>query len=160
MSEAPSASEGGEKDDPDAGETGAEGSSEPDEANNTDGPAERHRGDPNPGSEREGERSSNRELNDRKPDDREPERSGRALLRVVFVGAVLLAGGFGYFIGAIGPQALGPIGAFGVTVFRPTPTGMALYGMTVTGLVLGTLYVGARLALRREGTENGPSEDR
>lgn len=82
--------------------------------------------------------------------DREPERSGRALLAGVFVGAVLLAGGFGYLIGAIGPRALGSVGLFGVTLFRPTPVGMALYGMTVTGLALGVIYVGARIATRRE----------
>ena len=121
--------------------------------------------DPNSGSDRESQEGSNRDLEDREADDREvddrePERSGRGLLRVVFVGAVLLAGGFGYFIGAIGPRALGSVAVFGVTVFRPTPVGMALYGMTVTGLVLGVFYVGARLASRRENTSKRPSNDR
>ena len=121
--------------------------------------------DPNSGSDRESQEGSNRDLEDREADDREvddrePERSGRGLLRVVFVGAVLLAGGFGYFIGAIGPQALESVAVFGVTVFRPTPVGMALYGMTVTGLVLGVFYVGARLASRRENTSKRPSNDR
>jgi len=82
--------------------------------------------------------------------DRESARSGRALLLVVFVGAVSIAGGFGYFIGSIGLRALGSVGLFGVTLFRPTPVGMALYGMTITGLVLGTIYVGARVASGRE----------
>ena len=118
--------------------------------------------DPNSGSgsDRESQEGPNRDLEDREVDDREPERSGRGLLRVVFVGAVLLAGGFGYFIGAIGPQALESVAVFGVTVFRPTPVGMALYGMTVTGLVLGVFYVGARLASRRENTSKRPSNDR
>jgi uncharacterized integral membrane protein len=121
--------------------------------------------DPNSGSDRESQEGPNRDLEDREADDREvddrePERSGRGLLRVVFVGAVLLAGGFGYFIGAIGPQALESVAVFGVTVFRPTPVGMALYGMTVTGLVLGVFYVGARLASRRENTSKRPSNDR
>ena len=57
--------------------------------------------DPNSGSDRESQEGPNRDLEDREADDREvddrePERSGRGLLRVVFVGAVLLAGGFGY----------------------------------------------------------------
>ena len=121
--------------------------------------------DPNSGSDRESQEGPNRDLEDREADDREvddrePERSGRGLLRVVFVGAVLLAGGFGYFIGAIGPQALESVAVFGVTVFRPTPVGMALYGMTVTGLILGVFYVGARLASRRENTSKRPSNDR
>ena len=123
--------------------------------------------DPNSGSgsDRESQEGPNRDLEDREADDREvddrePERSGRGLLRVVFVGAVLLAGGFGYFIGAIGPQALESVAVFGVTVFRPTPVGMALYGMTVTGLVLSVFYVGARLASRRENTSKRPSNDR
>ena len=121
--------------------------------------------DPNSGTDRESQEGPNRDLEDREADDREvddrePERSGRGLLCVVFVGAVLLAGGFGYFIGAIGPQALESVSVFGVTVFRPTPVGMALYGMTVTGLVLGVFYVGARLASRRENTSKRPSNDR
>lgn len=91
---------------------------------------------------------------------REPTRSGRGLVAVVFVGSVLLAGGFGYFVGSIGPRALGPVGIFGLWVFEPTPVGMALYGMTVTGLVLGVLYVGARFALRRESEARQPSDGR
>ena len=86
--------------------------------------------------------------------DREPARSGKALLIVVFVGAMSVAGGFGYSIGSIGPRALGSVGVLGVTLFQPTPIGMALYGMTATGLALGTIYVGARVAL---GRENRPS---
>ncbi|PSP74686.1 hypothetical protein BRC86_05205 [Halobacteriales archaeon QS_3_64_16] len=92
--------------------------------------------------------------------DREPTRSGRRLVAVVFVGSVLLAGGFGYFIGSIGPRALGSISVFGLTVFEPTPVGMALYGMTVTGLVLGILFVGAHFALRRESEGKQASRGR
>lgn len=80
----------------------------------------------------------------------EPARSGRALLLTVFVGAVSIAGGFGFLIGSIGPRALEAVSIFGVTLFRPTPVGMALYGVTITGLVLGTVYVGARVASNRE----------
>jgi hypothetical protein len=82
------------------------------------------------------------------------------VIEVVFVGCVLLAGGFGYFIGGIGLRALGSISVFGLTVFEPTPVGMAFYGMTVTGLVLGVLYVGARFALRRESEAKQPSRGR
>ena len=92
--------------------------------------------------------------------DEKPTRSGRRVIEVVFVGCVLLAGGFGYFIGGIGLRALGSISVFGLTVFEPTPVGMAFYGMTVTGLVLGVLYVGARFALRRESEAKQPSRGR
>jgi hypothetical protein len=92
--------------------------------------------------------------------NREPTRSGRRVIGAVFLGSVLLAGGFGYFIGSIGPRALGPIGVFGVRIFEPTPVGMALYGMTVTGLVLGVLFAGARFALRRESESERPSGGR
>ena len=81
---------------------------------------------------------------------KEPARSGRRLLLVVFVGALSLAGGFGYLIGSIGPQALGAVGVFGVTLFQPTPVGMALYGATITGFVLGVIALGARVAVNWE----------
>lgn len=117
--------------------------------------------DPEDAIDGTGNESSESDRNDRPDDDRyliepggerrrEPERSGRALLIVVFVVAVSLAGGFGFFVGGIGLRSLGPVGLFGVTLFRPTSVGMALYGVTATGFVLGVLYLGARFALRLE----------
>lgn len=133
----------------DLGEPG--GTNDPDDVErNASGSSEERKDDGSNGDERSDE---DRNADER---DREPERSGRALLGVVFVGAVSLAGGFGYFIGSIGPSALGSVGLFGVTVFEPTPIGMALYGMTVTGLVLGVLYVGARIAVRKEERPSDP----
>jgi hypothetical protein len=126
---------------------GVDGSSEPNAPDGTD----RERSDSG------GDRAEGRGGDDR---SREPTRSGRRLVAVVFVGSVLLAGSFGYLVGDIGPRALGAVGVFGLMIFEPTPVGMALYGMTVTGLVLGILYVGARFALRRESEAKQPSRDR
>lgn len=76
------------------------------------------------------------------------ELSGRLVLTVVFVVALAIAGGYGYFIGSIGLKALRHIRVFGVTIFHPTPLGMAFYGMTTVGVALGTLAVAVRFAMR------------
>ena len=76
------------------------------------------------------------------------ELSGRLVLTVVFVVALAIAGGYGYFIGSIGLKALQHIRLFGITVSHPTPFGMALYGMTMVGVVLGVLYIALRFAMR------------
>jgi hypothetical protein len=86
------------------------------------------------------------------------ERPGRPIMIGLFVGGVVLAGGFGYFIGSIGIRALDPIGAFGITLFQPTPIGMALYGMIVVGGLLGVLFSIVIIAARSEkraSSENG-----
>ena len=74
--------------------------------------------------------------------------SGRAVVVLVFVGALAIAGGYGYLVGSIGPKALQHIRVFGVTVFHPTPLGMAFYGMSIAALVLGTIAIAAQVAKR------------
>lgn len=76
------------------------------------------------------------------------KRSGRAVFVFVWFVAVTIAGGFGFMVGVIGPKALRPIRIFGVTLFHPTPSGLALYGMSAVGLVLTMLFIAVEIALR------------
>jgi uncharacterized BrkB/YihY/UPF0761 family membrane protein len=76
------------------------------------------------------------------------ERSGRAIFILVWFVAVVIAGGFGFMVGVIGPKALRHIRVFGVTVFHPTPLGLALYGMSAVGLALTMLYIAVEIASR------------
>ena len=81
-------------------------------------------------------------------DTTESERSGRLIFIFVWFVAVTIAGGFGFFVGVIGPKALQHIRIFNIMVFHPTPLGLALYGMSVVGIVLTVLYIAVEIASR------------
>lgn len=72
--------------------------------------------------------------------------SGQSILTGVFIGAVLIAGGYGAMIGTIRPEALRHITIEGITLFHPTRVGMALFGMSATGLFFACLFLALRLA--------------
>ena len=78
----------------------------------------------------------------------ESERSGRRIFILVWFLAVATAGVFGFMVGVIGPKALRHIGVFGVTIFHPTPVGLASYGMIAIGLILGSVYIAVEIASR------------
>lgn len=78
----------------------------------------------------------------------ESKRSGRLVFVLIWFVGVLIAGGFGFVVGIISPKALRHIRIFGLTVFHPTPFGMAIYGMSAVGLVLTILYTTVEIASR------------
>lgn len=76
------------------------------------------------------------------------KRSGRLIFLLVWFVAVVIAGGFGFIVGVIGPKALRHIRVFGMTIFHPTPIGLALYGMIAVGFILTALYTAVEIASR------------
>ena len=84
------------------------------------------------------------------------ERSGRLIFILIWFVAVVVAGGFGFIVGVIGPKALRHIRIFGVTVFHPTPLGLALYGMCAVGVILTLLYIAVEIASRVDEHSHDP----
>jgi hypothetical protein len=74
--------------------------------------------------------------------------TGRTVLLLVGASAVGIAAVFGYTLGLVAPGALPPVRLAGVTLFEPTPGGIALYGAiaTATGLLalFGLVQVASR----------------
>lgn len=71
---------------------------------------------------------------------RESPTNGRRLVLILYVAIVLLTGGVGFVIGAIGPQGLDPE-LFGVISLPPTPFGTAVYGAATIATILGVLLI-------------------
>ncbi|PSP57242.1 cox cluster protein [Halobacteriales archaeon QH_7_66_36] len=71
----------------------------------------------------------------------EDRTGGPGLVITIYVIVVLLTASIGFIIGAIGPQGLDPE-LFGVVQLPPTPVGMAIYGGTTIGSLLGALLIG------------------
>lgn len=70
--------------------------------------------------------------------------------------AVMIAGGFGFLIGVIGPKALRHIQIFSVRIFHPTPLSLTAYGMSVVGFGLALLYIAVEIATRFDKHAPGP----
>ncbi|WP_254535548.1 DUF7520 family protein [Halomarina litorea] len=67
-------------------------------------------------------------------------RSGRKILLVIAVVAVVIGAVFGYVIGLVAPGVFGQIELAGTTLFSPTPSGFATYGALATAAALGVLF--------------------
>ncbi|WP_254538819.1 DUF7520 family protein [Halomarina litorea] len=68
------------------------------------------------------------------------QRSGRTVLLIVAISAVVIGAVFGYVIGLVAPGVFGHIQVASVVRFHPTPSGLATYGALMTAVVLGGLF--------------------
>lgn len=66
--------------------------------------------------------------------------AGRRVLGLVALTAVVVAAVFGYLIGIVAAGTMSHIRLGELTLFHPTPGGLALYGALATAVVLGTLF--------------------
>lgn len=66
--------------------------------------------------------------------------AGRPLLGIVAITAVAIAAVFGYLIGVVAAGTMSHIRLGGLTLFHPTPRGLALYGALATTVALGVLF--------------------
>lgn len=89
-----------------------------------------------------------RAKNSTRMDDTDSTTSGRRVVGWVFVTALTIGVGFGYFVGAvISNDAAVSIGILFVT-FRPTPLNMATYGGVSVLILSGVFYGVMRLTAR------------
>jgi hypothetical protein len=65
--------------------------------------------------------------------------SGERIIVVLYVIVVGVTGFMGAAIGSIGLRDLEAVSFLGLVTFQPTPVGLAAYGMTLVGVVLGVL---------------------
>jgi hypothetical protein len=65
--------------------------------------------------------------------------SGDRLILALYLVVVSVAGLMGAIIGSIGLRDLEAVSYPGLVTFQPTPLGLALFGMTTVGTVLGVL---------------------
>ncbi|WP_246282732.1 DUF7520 family protein [Natronomonas halophila] len=66
---------------------------------------------------------------------------GHRIIIFLYVVVVSVAGFMGAVIGSIGLRDLEAVSFFGLVTFQPTPFGLAAFGMTTVGTVLGILLV-------------------
>lgn len=66
---------------------------------------------------------------------------GHRLVLVLYVVVVAIAGFMGAVLGSIGLRDLEAVSFLGIVTFQPTPFGLAAFGMTAVGTVLGVLLV-------------------
>lgn len=81
---------------------------------------------------------------------------GRSIVVALYGVIVGITGVVGAILGAFGPDDLTPVALFGVIDIQPTPLGLAVYGATTIGLILGVLlglvaYVSRRVDADRAG---------
>jgi len=75
--------------------------------------------------------------------------SGRTVVLVVYAAVVAIAGGWGYLLGSLGIRDLESIRLFFLIPLRPTPVGLAIYGMATIGIGLGVLLLAINYVSRR-----------
>jgi hypothetical protein len=66
---------------------------------------------------------------------------GDRVIIALYLVVVTVAGLMGGLIGSIGLRDLEAVSFLGVVTFQPTPLGMALFGMTTIGTLLGVLLL-------------------
>lgn len=62
---------------------------------------------------------------------------GNRIIVLLYVVVVAITGFMGAVLGSIGLRDLEAVSLLGVVTFQPTPTGLALFGMTTVGIGLG-----------------------
>lgn len=75
--------------------------------------------------------------------------NGRTVVLIVYVAVVAIAGGWGYLLGSIGIRDLQTVRLFFLIPLRPTPVGLAIYGMATIGVGLGVLLLAISYVSRR-----------
>jgi len=75
--------------------------------------------------------------------------SGERIIVVLYVIVVGVTGFMGAAIGSIGLRDLEAVSFLGLVTFQPTPVGLAAYGMTLVGVVLGVLLALVVVVSRR-----------
>ena len=84
---------------------------------------------------------------------------GRSSVVALYVLIVGVTGVVGAALGAFGPGDLTAVRLLGVVELRPTPLGLALYGVVTVGLALGVpLALVAYVSRRADAGEADPSE--
>lgn len=78
---------------------------------------------------------------------------GHRLIIALYVVVVGIAGLMGAVLGSIGLRDLEPVTALGLITFQPTPLGLALFGMSTVGTVLGVVLGLVVLVSRRYADE-------
>lgn len=86
-------------------------------------------------------------------DENTPGFGGRRIILLLYVIVVSITGLMGGIIGSIGLRDAQPVDAFGVVTFQPTPLGLAAFGMTVVGTLLGVLLILVVVISRRYADE-------
>ncbi|WP_135829123.1 DUF7520 family protein [Halorussus halobius] len=66
---------------------------------------------------------------------------GRSFVFVLYGVVVAITGVLGAVLGAFGPDDLTSVALLGVVELRPTPLGLAAYGVVTVGLALGVPLV-------------------
>ena len=81
--------------------------------------------------------------------DREPGFGGNRVILALYAIVVTVAGLMGAVIGSIGLRGLEAVTFLGLVTFRPTPFGLAAFGVATIGTLLGTLLVLVVVVSRR-----------
>jgi len=81
--------------------------------------------------------------------DREPGFGGNRVILALYAIVVTVAGLMGAVIGSIGLRDLEAVTFLGLVTFRPTPFGLAAFGVATIGTLLGTLLVLVVVVSRR-----------
>lgn len=76
-------------------------------------------------------------------------RGGHRIIVFLYVAVVSIAGFMGAVIGSIGLRDLEAVSFLGLVTFQPTPLGLAAFGMTTIGTLLGVLLVLVVVVSRR-----------
>lgn len=66
---------------------------------------------------------------------------GHRIIVLLYLIVVGVAGFMGAVLGSIGLRDLEAVSFLGLVTFQPTPVGLAAFGMTAVGTVLGVLLV-------------------
>jgi|GEM_PF-820816 hypothetical protein len=64
---------------------------------------------------------------------------GQRVIVILYIVVVSVTGFMGAAIGSIGLRDLESVSLLGLVTFRPTPIGLAAFGMTTVGVTLGVL---------------------
>lgn len=70
-----------------------------------------------------------------------PGFGGHRVILLLYVVVVAIAGTMGAVIGSIGLRDAEAVTAFGLVTFQPTPLGLAAFGVTTVGTVLGVVLL-------------------
>lgn len=78
---------------------------------------------------------------------------GHRVIITLYVIVVSIAGLMGGVIGSIGLRDAEAVSAFGLVTFQPTPLGLALFGVTTVGTILGVVLLLVVVVSRRYADE-------
>lgn len=82
-----------------------------------------------------------------------PGFDGERIIVALYVIVVAITGLMGGVIGSIGLRNLQPVSYLGLVTFQPTPFGLAMFGMTTVGTLLGAILLLVVFVSRRYADE-------